>query len=412
MLLLNWAAEAFEWGIALAWLVRASTTLYHLREVPDLLAARYASLVESGEFDGSGNAPDEGSVARPQLAVIVPALNEAEAIRACLLSLLASQGVRLEVIAVDDRSTDATGAIMDTLAAAHLKHTHSGHSLTVLHVTGLPEGWLGKPHALGLGAAHTTAPCLLFTDADAFYRPDALARAMRFMEQEQADHLVLLPTPILNDGGERMMLGMMQVLAIWAVRLWKIADPQARDSVGVGCFNLLRREAYEGIGGMSALRMEVLEDLRLGYLVKRAGFRQRAAFGPGLLCLHWADGALGIVHGLTKNFFAICRYRPVMMAGAVAATASITLVPVLGLLLGPARLPSLLSLLLLAVLYQRNAERTGISAWYLALFPVASCLFLYAMTRSAVVTLVRRGVSWRGTFYPLAELRRNAGPLR
>jgi hypothetical protein len=158
--------------------------------------------------------------------------------------------------------------------------------------------------------------------------------------------------------------------------------------------------------------MEVLEDLRLGYLVKHHGFRQRVAFGRGLLRLHWAPGALGIVHGLTKNFFAMCRYRPLEMAGAVSGLAAMTLVPVFGLVLGPAELPSVLVLLALAGLYLRNGERTGISPGYVLLFPVASCLFLYGMIRSTVLTLAQGGVRWRGSFYPLPELRRNAGPLR
>ncbi len=396
-MLLTWAAEAIEWTVGLAWIWRAAETLYHVSEVPDLLDAQYG-----------GDDLDAAALA-PALAVIVPALNEQASIRDCLHSLLASEGVRLEIIALNDRSTDSTGAIMDAVAV-EARLGHSGHTLRVIHITELPTGWLGKPHALARGGAESSARFVLFTDADAFFAPDALARAMRMMQQ--ADHLVLLPTPILRGPGERMMLGMMQVLAIWPVRLWKIPDADSRDAIGVGCFNLMRRDAYEKVGGFGALRMEVLEDLRIGYLVKHYGLRQRVAFGRGLLRLHWAPGALGIVHGLTKNFFAMCRYRPLEMAGAVCGMAAMTLVPVLGLVLGPAELPSVLVVLVLAGLYLKNAERTGISPGYLLLFPVASCLFLYGMIRSTVFTLAQGGVRWRGSFYPLAELRRNAGPLR
>ncbi len=398
MSIVSGVAAGVEWVLALAWMTRAATTLYHFGDVPDLLEERYTG---APVCDAPG----------PQLSVIVPALNEEAAVGTSLRSLLDSRGVRLEIIAVDDRSTDGTGAIMDEIAR-EVSLAAGVHSLRVLHIVDLPASWLGKPHALGLAAAEATAPLLLFTDADAFYAPDALARCLCLVEQEQADHLVLLPTPILRSVGERMMLGMMQTLAIWPVRLWKVPDPRAPDAIGVGCFNLLRREAYEGIGGFAAMRMEVLEDLRLGYLVKHHGFRQRVVFGTGLLCLHWASGAIGIVHGLTKNFFAMCRYQPLMMAGAIGGTAAMTLVPVAGLFWGPTLFPSLLIMLVLAGLYLRNTERTGISAGYLLLFPVASCLFLYGMARSAIVTLSHGGVSWRGTFYPLDELRRRAGPLR
>ncbi len=390
-----WVA-GLEWLVALAWMARSASAHFHLRDLPNLLDDRYAQ-------------PYELLSDAPALSVIVPALNEAAAIGECLGSLLASQGLRLEILAVDDRSTDATGAIMDSIARTARR---GPHTLRVIHIEHLPGGWLGKPHALALAARQATAPLLLFTDADAFYAPDALARCLRFVEAEQADHLVLLPTPIHKGAGERMMLGAIQALSVWGPRLWKIADPEAADTIGIGCFNLLRREAYEAIGGFEALRMEVLEDLRLGYLVKQCGLRQRVALGQNLLRLHWATGALGIVHVLEKNFFAVCRYRPLGLLAALCGVSAITVAPFAGFF-GRAcvELPSVVTLLTLGLLYGWNARRTGIPPVFVLLFPMASCLLLYAMARSAAVTLARGGVTWRGTFYPLAELRREAGPL-
>ncbi len=387
-----WVAGA-EWLLALAWLGRSVGTWYHLGEVPNLLDARYAGAVGDG----------------PALSVVVPALNEAEAIGACLRSLLGSRGIRLEILAVDDRSTDATGAIMESVAA---EAAGTGHSLRVVHIAALPEGWLGKPHALAVAAAEASAPYLLFTDADGVFAPDALARAMRLVELEAADHLVLLPSLIHKNAGERMMLSGILTLSMWGVRLWKIAEPGARDSIGVGCFNLVRREALEAIGGFAGLRMEVVEDLRLGFMIKDRGLRQRVAFGPGLLRLYWASGAGGIVRNLTKNAFSVYQYRLGLFLAATFGVAVLTLAPVAGVF-GPTvvRVPSVLTLLIVLACYRGTARRTGISAGYAALYPVAMGLLLYAMLRSAAVTLGRGGVLWRGTFYPLAELRRNAGPL-
>jgi glycosyltransferase involved in cell wall biosynthesis len=386
----RWVAGA-EWLLALAWFGRSVQTWYHLGEVPNLLDPLYAG------------APGA------ELSVIVPALNEAEAIGACLHSLLGSQGIRLEILAVDDRSTDNTGAIMESVA---LEAAGSGHSLRVIHIAALPDGWLGKPHALAIAAAEASAPYLLFTDADGVFAPDALARAMRLVEVEAADHFVLLPSLIHKSAGERMMLSGILTLSMWGVRLWKIADPRARDSIGVGCFNLVRREAFEAIGGFEALRMEVVEDLRLGFLIKQRGLRQRVAFGPGLLQLYWASGAGGIVRNLTKNTFAVYRYRLVLFLAATCGVALLTLAPVAGLF-GPAsvRVPSVLTLLIVLACYTGTARRTRIPAGYAVLYPVAIVLLLYAMLRSAAVTLARGGVLWRGTFYPLRELRQNAGPL-
>ncbi|HEY0784220.1 MAG TPA: glycosyltransferase family 2 protein [Acidobacteriaceae bacterium] len=392
--LLRSLPAALEWLLALGWITRAANAAWHLSEIPNLLDPRYLP---------SAQQPD------PCLSVVVPALNEEAAIGPCLRSLLASRGVTLQIVAVNDRSTDATGAVMETIAR---EAASTPHTLRVLHINALPAGWLGKPHALATGAAHTSGDFLLFTDGDSFYAPDALARCMLLVHEQAADHLVLLPTPILKSPGERMMLGMIQVTAIWGVRLWKVADPRAWDSIGVGCFNLLRRSAYDAIGGFASLRMEILEDLRLGYLVKRRGLRQRVAFGPDLLRLHWAPGALGIVRTMTKNLYALCRYNPVMLLAAVCGNAILALAPFAGLFGPPAvRLPSLLTVLTIAALYAANARRTRVPAGYAALFPAASALMLYAMVRSALITLTQGGVRWRGTFYPLRELRRNAGRL-
>ena len=390
-------ATCVEWAIALGWASRAVLTLWKLRLVPDL----------------SIGDPPPAPVASggPLLTVIVPARNEAASIGETLRSVLASDGVALEVVAINDRSTDATGAIMRAVeAAAH-------GQLRVLEVTTLPSGWMGKSHAMALAARDCTTPYLLFTDGDILFAPDALARAMRFVLDERADHLVLMPTLMIKSFGERMMLAAIQVLGSFGPRLWKVADPRARDSIGVGAFNLVRNEAYRAVGGFEGLRMEVVEDLRLGYLLKHRGFRQRVAFGPGLVRVHWATGALGIVHGLTKNLFALFRFRLWQVLLGILFAAVFGLAPVAGLW-GPApgwsmmRAACLVSTASMAVLYARLRPNTDAGVACLLLMPLAVVLLVYAMLRSVVVTLAMGGVSWRGTRYPLAELRRMAGPLR
>jgi glycosyltransferase involved in cell wall biosynthesis len=385
-------AAAGAWVLAGAWVVRTVTAARRMREVPNLR-------------DWPADASEDA-----RLAVVVPALNEEAAVEGCLRSLLASQGVRLEIVAVDDRSTDRTGALMDAVAAE--VPGDGPHTLRVIHIEELPEGWLGKPHALSRGARATAAPWVLFTDADAWFAPDALARSLAFVEAEAADHFVLLPTLELKTPGERMLMGAINTFAVWGVRLWKIADPGARDYLGVGCFNLLRRSAYDRVGGFERLRMEVLEDLRMGYLVKSLGLRQRVAFGAGLVRVHWAAGALGIVRTMEKNLFAVWRYQVSMLLGALGGFLLLTLGPWVGLL-GPraVRVPSAVGVGAMLAAYVGNARRSGNEARYAGLMPVASVLLAYAMVRSAAVTLHRGGVEWRGTFYPLAELRAQSGRL-
>jgi glycosyltransferase involved in cell wall biosynthesis len=393
--MLRWAGIAMGWGVALLWTTRAVAWLRGMSRLPDLLQ--------------QPTRPVSGAV-----SVIVPARNEARDVEACLRSLLASKGVDLEVIAVDDRSTDETGAAMEALR-------EPGVQYVVEHVRELPAGWLGKPHAMARGAALATGEWLLFTDGDVVFAEDTLARALAYIECERADFLVVMPTAVIKSAGEAMMLPFLYLLAIWGPRLWQVADPQSRDAVGVGAFNLMRRAVYEKVGGWERLRMEVIEDLRMASLIKQAGFRSRVATGHNLVRIRWARGAWGVVDNLTKNVFAAFRFRIGRMIAGAVATAVMCLVPFAGLVAGVAwerawLWPSLVSVAMLATLYwryRRFADPNGVrTVLWLPTLPVAAIVFVYAMLRSTVLTLTRGGVVWRDTFYPLGELREHAGPLR
>jgi cellulose synthase/poly-beta-1,6-N-acetylglucosamine synthase-like glycosyltransferase len=291
----------------------------------------------------------------------------------------------------------------------------------VEHVRELPPGWLGKPHAMARGAARAAGEWLLFTDADVVFAEDALARALAYIEREGGDHLLVVPTVMARSAGERMMLPFLHVLSIWGPRMWRVADARSRDAVGVGAFNLMRRATYENVGGWERLRMEVIEDLRMGVVIKQAGFASRVVTGRNLVRIRWAHGVGGVVTNLSKNVFSAFRFRIGLVAAGTAAITVMCLVPFAGIVMGlfweRAWLwPSLMSLAALAALYwryRRFADADGaITMLWLPAFPVAALVFVYAMVRSTVLTLVRGGVVWRGTFYSLAELRDHLGPLR
>jgi hypothetical protein len=308
---------------------------------------------------------------------------------------------------VDDRSTDATGAILDTLAREH------GGRLAVLHVASLPAGWLGKTHAMALAARQAMADhepeFLLFTDADVVFRDDAIRRALAHAVATGADHFVTMPTTIRKTAGEGMLLAYLQVMALWAVRVWRVGDEDSvGDAIGVGAFNLMRTAAYRELGGFEAMPMEILEDLTLGRRVKRARMRQCVATAPGMVCVHWAAGAAGILNGMTKNIFAVFRFRSVLLLAAAGAIALGCIGPMVFLALPGTRAAGVVALGSVVGLYRLLSRTNGIPARYAALFPVAAGLVVFAMLRSMLLAVGRGGVTWRGTFYSLAELRRHA----
>jgi len=280
--------------------------------------------------------------------------------------------------------------------------------LRVVHHTELPEGWLGKTHAMWTAANQASGDWLLFTDADVMFKPDSLRRALAYAESEPADHVVLFPRIIMKRPGEYMMVAFFQTMFMFGHRPWKVADPSTDDHMGVGAFNLVRRSVYDAVGTYQALRMEVLDDMKLGKVVKNAGFRQRNVFGGDLISIRWADGALGVVNNLTKNFFAVLSFQWPRTLAAAVALAFLNFGPFVGTVLahGWLRLPYAMALGAMFAIYIGMSIRSKVPPYYFLLHPVSTALFIYTLLRSMALTLWNDGIEWRGTKYALEELRK------
>ena len=388
--------------LALAWASRILEAALGMPSVAD---------VSHPEWDCNPVLPS----GNPRVSIIVPARNEAESVEQCLRSLLALDYDNFEVIAVNDRSTDATGEIMERVAQASRISPDSTDvvrpctpSLRVIHHLQLPEGWLGKTHAMWTGANNASGDWLLFTDADVIFKPDSLRRALAYAESEPADHVVLFPRMIMKRVGEYMMIAFFQTMFMFGHRPWKVADPSTDDHMGVGAFNLVRRRVYDSVGTYQALRMEVLDDMKLGKVVKNAGFAQRNVFGSDLISIRWAHGAFGIVNNLTKNFFAVLSFQSWRTVVSAFGLAFLNYGPFLGIWLahGWARVPYAIALLSLFLIYIGMSWRSAVPSYYFLLHPVSTTLFIYTLLRSMILTLWNDGIVWRGTKYPLEELRR------
>jgi glycosyltransferase involved in cell wall biosynthesis len=360
-----------------------------------------------------------------RVSIIVPARNEEDSIEQALNTLLALDYDNYEVIAVNDRSTDRTGEIMERIAQdsqfalieSQNPHpvaenaTRVGHprpEFRVIHLRELAPGWLGKTHAMWTASNEATGDWLLFTDADVLFKPDSLRRALAYAEAEPADHVVLFPRMIMKRPGEYMMIAFFQTMFMFGHRPWKVADPSTDDHMGVGAFNLVRRQVYDAVGTYEKLRMEVVDDMKLGKVVKKAGFAQRNVFGGDLISIRWAHGAMGVVNNLTKNFFAVLSFQWWRTVISAFGLAFLNLGPFLGVWLaqGWARVPYVVALVSLFFIYLGMSWRSSVPPYYFLLHPVSTALFIYTLLRSMVVTLWNDGIEWRGTKYPLEELRK------
>ncbi len=384
------AIQLAAWLVALTWLWKVVAAARGLPTIPDLLLPVH------------NLSPNRS----PSITVVVPSRNEAANIAATLESLLNQDYPNLQIITVNDRSTDDTGAIITAIANEH------PDKLRAIHIADLPEGWLGKTHAMALAARQAPTDYLLFTDGDVLFRSDAIRLSLASAVATGADHHITIPTTIIKRWDEAAILAFLQTFGLWGARFWRISNPKAkRDALGVGAFNLLRREAYLAVGGFEALRMEIIEDLGLGRRIKRAGLAQRIAFGRGLVRIHWATGVNGIVSVMTKNLWAAFGFYVSLALLACLWLLSFCVAPAVALFWQPTRIPAILALGSVAYAYRLMGRRSGLSAWNAFAFPVSALIFVFALLRSMVTTLRQGGVVWRGTFYPLVELRKNAAPL-
>jgi glycosyltransferase involved in cell wall biosynthesis len=339
----------------------------------------------------------------PALTVVVPARDEVLGIEAAVRSLLAQDYAGLRVIAVDDRSVDGTGEILDRLSTADPR-------LSVVHVRELPAGWLGKNHACASGAGAAPDGWILFTDGDVVFAPGALRRAVAYAEARRLGHLVALPRLLAPGFVERAFVSTFAALTTPVFRTWELRLPGTRAYIGIGAFNLVRRAEYLRTGGHARLRLEAVDDVKLGIVLRRSGVRQGAVDSGGLVSVRWNFGFAASWIGLVKNAFAGTEYRWSVALAAAGALLATSLGPPLAALLAPgaaARLTGLAGWALAAGVVGTVARRFGGgSGLEGVLVPFTGPALAAVVLTSALVTTARGGIVWRGSRYPLDELRR------
>jgi hypothetical protein len=376
--------DIFSWVLVAVWMVLLFPVLYgilfprFLRDVPPYVGDNL-----------------------PSISLIVPARDEALAIEEALRRMLSLDYPDFEVIAINDRSTDGTGAIMDRVAS------EVGSRLQVVHVTELPAGWLGKNHALSLAASRARGEFLLFTDGDVMFDPQVLRRSMTLMKDRALDHLVLLPDTLTSTFLETALINFFCMMLMASTRFPLVRWKWFKQAyLGVGAFNLLRRTAYDTIGGFQTLQLEVADDLMLGRLVKEHRLNQDVYGGQQNLSVRWQSGGVwSIVRGLEKNAFSGTQYSVIRTLAAVIALCTLFVGPFVALLCGHVTLPVLILSVGTLLLSIGTAWAVGYPVLVGVFYPWAVLVFCFIMLRSMVMTVRQGGVRWRDTFYSLADLR-------
>ena len=309
----------------------------------------------------------------------------------------------MEIVAVDDRSKDATGRILDEFANTHTR-------LRVVHVDRLPEGWLGKPHGLQKAYEASSGEWLLFTDADVRFKPDVLRRAVSLVKGRKLDHLSLLGDLDMVGFWEKVLITFFGVGFHLGTNPAQVSNPRSSPYVGVGAFQLVRRSAYEASGTHKRLAMEVVEDMKLGKIVKQAGFRSGCAVAQDFVAVRWHAGVGNLVRGVTKNFFAGAGYDLRLVAFEVAVLLMTDILPFAGVFFGHGWIfgSSAIAVAIALGFHAGVAWVMRVSPLYALTHPLGALLFCYMLLRSTVVTLWQGGIVWRDTFYPLDVLKRGA----
>jgi glycosyltransferase involved in cell wall biosynthesis len=344
-----------------------------------------------------------GDAECPRISLLFAARDEEEKLPGALATLMEIDYPNLEVIAVDDRSNDSTGRILDEFAAAHPR-------LRVVHVTHLPPGWLGKPHALQQAFESSSGDWLLFTDADVRFKPDSVRRAIALVKQRNLDHLSLFGDVEMIGFWEKALITFFAFLFQIASDPYRVSNPHSYFYVGVGAFQLAKRSAYKTSGTHRRLAMEVIDDMKLGKIIKQSGFRSGVGIAQDSVVVRWHAGLGNLVHGVTKNFFAGAGYNLGVVILGIAGLLLLNVAPFLGVLFGHGwiRLFAAIALALILCFHTGVAVTMRVSPLYALTHPLGAILLSYMLLRSTVVTLKQGGIIWRGTFYPLDELKRGS----
>ena len=337
------------------------------------------------------------TTALPSLSVIFVARDEEENVGKCAFSLFKQHYPSLQIIAVNDRSSDGTAPILHNLKSMDPR-------LSVVNIEELPGGWIGKNHALWKGTTISEGEWILFTDADIKFSPEAIRKAVSCAVKNNLDHLVVFPELESTGLMESATLLCFMMLMNAQARPWNLKDPKTSDALGIGAFNLIRRSTYEAIGTHQEFPLSIVDDLQLGRLVKKMGFRQDGLWGKNQVRVKWQKNLYGILKGLEKNFFAGFGFSRIATWTGILGLLFLSWLPVASLFIPIPAVKTSGGLVLFSVFlfFIRVKKIQRCSLFCYPMLPLGMTFLAAAALHSMRKILKEGGVRWRDTFYPLS----------
>lgn len=328
----------------------------------------------------------------PKVRLVAAARNEEKSIEGAVQSWIGIEYPDLEVVVVNDRSSDKTAEILTRLEKRF-------PSLKIYHVSELPEGWVGKNHALHLGASDATSGWILFTDADVTLHPKAIRKAVSFGEGHRLDHLTCTPG---STGGTWAAKGLLCQFATFLLLYF-----HRQGTVGIGAFNMVRTSIYQQIGGHKRIAFCIDDDSKLGKLIKLNGSRQMLLHGKGMITVPWYSSVPVAARALEKNGFTALDYSLVRAISMLTGLSIVFFVPYIGLILGAGvtRILSFLAVAAQIAIFSYMGRLTSTPFTAALAVPLNATSLAYCMVRSVYFAIKRNGIVWRDNFYPLKELR-------
>ncbi len=361
-----------------------------------LLAVSVYNLLRFARLAPFSTADDSAAT---QAAVLVPARNEERCIEACVRSLCSQSYKHLEVIVLNDSSTDGTGEILHRLSSEFT-------NLRVINGSPLPAGWVGKSWACHQLSQATDADVLLFTDADTIHQPDTVARSVRFLAEQHLSMFSLVPFQVLSSFGEHVVIPMVHVLYFsYLPNSLIMSNPRVSLSAANGQFMCFSRAGYDLVGGHGAVWNSLVEDVFLARAVKAAGGRIALVDGTDAVSCHMYTGASEVTKGFSKNMFPATRYNlPVIML-FLAHLALTYVFPVFGLVMGLSIsdttmiAASSFALACAGFIRLMISGRFQMPLWHFILQPITALWTIFIGVNSVRWAYSKSGSQWKGRSY-------------